>query len=156
MAEIEFYEAVFPVPDKWYKIATRANTNQCLDVTNGTYANNTAIELWGKCNVNQEFKFQSAGNGYYTITCRGNTSYSIDMSGNFAIRQTLKLWTTDTGNNNQKFKLIPITGGYYRLESYNAGFSIDNTGNTGNTVKPYLWTSSDSNVNQHWVITEVQ
>ncbi len=145
----------FPDPTKWYKIATRANTNQCLDVSGGNYANNTAIQIWNKSNTNQEFQFKNAGNGYYTITCRGNTNFSIDMGGNFANNQTLKLWTTNVNNANQKFKLVPITGGYYRIETSNAGFSIDNTGNTGNGVKPYLWTSSNTNTNQQWVITAV-
>ena len=145
----------FPDPAKWYKIATRNNTNQCLDITGGSYANGTAVELWGKSNVNQEFQFKDAGSGYYTITCRGNTNYSIDMSGNFANGQTLKLWTTQTTNANQKFKLVPIAGGYYRIESSNSGFSIDNTGNTSNGVKPWLWASDNNNTNQHWVITVV-
>ncbi len=145
----------FPDPTKWYKIATRSNTNQCLDVTGGNYANGTAVELWQKTNVNQEFQFKDAGSGYYTITCRGNTNYSIDMSGNFANGQTLKLWNTQTYNANQKFKLVPITSGYYRIESSNSGYSIDNTGNTGNGVEPYLWASDNNNVNQHWVITVV-
>lgn len=146
---------VFPDPTKWYKIATRANTNQCLDVSGGNYANNTAIQLWNKVNVNQEFQFKDAGNGYYTITCRGNTNYSIDMSGNFANGQTLKLWNTQTYNANQKFKLVPITGGYYRIESSNSGYSIDYTWSTANGVKPYQWASDNSNTNQHWVITVV-
>lgn len=145
----------FPDPTKWYKIATRSNTNQCLDVTGGNYANGTAIELWQKANVNQEFQFKDAGSGYYTITCRGNTNYSIDMSGNFANGQTLKLWNTQTYNPNQKFKLVLITGGYYRIESSNSGYSIDNTGNTANGVRPYLWASDNNNVNQHWVVTVV-
>jgi hypothetical protein len=105
----------FSDPTKWYKIATRNNTNQCLDITGGSYANGTAVELWGKSNVNQEFQLKNAGSGYYTITCRGNTNYSIGMGGNFANGQTLKLWTTQTTNANQKFKLVPITGGYYRI-----------------------------------------
>ncbi len=147
---------VFPDPNKWYKIATRSSADQCLDVTGGSYANNTAIELWQKVNVNQEFRFQSAGNGYYTITCRGNTDYSIDMGGNFANSQTLKLWTTDVNNANQKFKPVELTGGYYRLETSDPDYSIDNTGNTSDGVRPILWTSSDTNINQQWIITEVQ
>lgn len=149
-------EATFPDPNKWYKIATRANTSLCFDVTGGNYATNTAIELWTKSNVNQEFKFNDAGNGYYTITCRANTDYSIDMSGNFAIGQELKLWYSQTSNANQKFKLVPITDGYYRLETSNSSFSIDNWGAGGNGVKPALFTSNNNNVNQQWLITEVQ
>jgi fibronectin type 3 domain-containing protein len=146
----------FPDPNKWYKIAAMANSAICLDVTGGSYANNTAIELWTKTNVNQEFQFKNAGNGYYTITCRGNTGYSIDMSGNFANNQTLKLWSTDVNNPNQKFKPVSLTGGYYRLESSNSGFSIDNGGTVGNGSKPLLWTSDNNNNNQKWVITEVK
>jgi hypothetical protein len=158
IAEMEFYESstTFPDPAKWYKIATKANTSLCLDVTGGNYANNTEIQLWTKANINQEFKFQNAGNGYYTITCRGNTNYSIDMSGNFANGQKLKLWTTNVNNANQKFKLVPITGGYYRLETSNSGYSIDNWGAGGNGTKPALWTSDNNNDNQKWVITQVQ
>ena len=148
------YEA-FPDPSKWYKIATKANPGLCLDVSGGSYTLNNTIQLWGKCNINQEFQFKNAGNGYYTITCRGNTGFSIDMSGNFANGQKLKLWTTDVNNANQKFKLVPVTGGYYRLETSNSGFSIDNWGAGGNGTKPALWTSSDSNDNQKWVISVV-
>ena len=122
------FPSVFPDPNTWYKICTSANTSQCLDVSGGNYSNGDAIQLWTKTNVNQEFQFKDAGNGYYTITCRGNTSYSIDMSGNFANSQTLKLWSTDVTNANQKFKPIALPGGNYRLESSNSSYSIDDTG----------------------------
>ena len=127
----------------------------CLDVTGGNYSNNEAIELWPKVNVNQEFKFENAGSGYYTITCRGNPGYSIDTNGNFANGQTLKLWSTDVSNPNQEFKLVPLAGGYYRLESFHSGYSIDNSGTLSNGAKPWLWDSNDNNDNQKWVITEV-
>ena len=77
------------------------------------------------------------------------------MSGNFANRQTLKLWSTDVNNANQQFKPVAVTGGYYRLESSNSGYSIDNTGSTANGTSPWLWSSDDNNDNQKWVITEV-
>jgi hypothetical protein len=147
--------SLFPDPAKWYKIATKADPNQCLDVSGGNYSNNTVIDLMSKSNVNQEFKFEDAGNGYYTITSRGNPGYSIDMSGNFANGQTLKLWSTNTSNPNQQFKLVALTGGYYRLESSNSGYSIDNTGSTANGTVPHLWASDNNNDNQKWVITEV-
>jgi Carbohydrate binding module (family 6)/Ricin-type beta-trefoil lectin domain-like len=157
IAEMEFYEAsAFPDLNKWYKITTKANTDLGLDVSGGSYANNTAIELLTKANINQEFSFKDAGSGYYTITCRADAGYSIDMSGNFENGQTLKLWTTDVTNANQKFKLVSLSGGIYRLESSNSGYSIDNWGAGGDGVKPALWTSSDNNNNQKWVITEVQ
>jgi hypothetical protein len=124
-------------------------------VSGGNYSNGDAIQLWTKTNVNQEFQFEDAGNGYYTITCRGNTSYSIDMSGNFANGQKLKLWSTDVTNANQKFNLVALPGGNYRLESSNPGYSIDDSGSTGNGTKPYLWSSDSNNGNQQWVITAV-
>jgi hypothetical protein len=77
------------------------------------------------------------------------------MSGNFANGQTLKLWSTNTSNPNQQFKLVALTGGYYRLESSNSGYSIDNTGSTANGTVPHLWASDNNNDNQKWVITEV-
>jgi hypothetical protein len=156
IAEVEFRESrVFPDPVKWYKIATKADTGLCLDVSGGNYVLNDTIQLWTKVNVNQEFKFKDAGNGYYTITSRGDTAYSIDMSGNFANGQKLKLWYTQMSNANQKFRLISLVGGYYRLETSNPSFSIDNWGASGNGVKPALYISSDNNINQQWVITEV-
>jgi Tfp pilus assembly protein PilX len=145
----------FPDPNTWYKICTSASPSQCLDVSGGNYSNGDAIQLWTKTNVNQEFQFEDAGNGYYTITCRGNTSYSIDMSGNFANGQKLKLWSTDVTNANQKFNLVALPGGNYRLESSNPGYSIDDSGSTGNGTKPYLWSSDSNNGNQQWVITAV-
>jgi hypothetical protein len=153
--KITFTPTTFPDPNKWYKIATKANNSQCLDVSGGNYVYNDTIQLWNKCNVNQEFKFKYAGSGYYTITCRSDTGYSIDMSGNFVNGQKLKLWYTQSYNANQKFKLVALSGGYYRLESSNPAFSIDNWGAGGSGTKPALWTSDDNNDNQKWVITEL-
>jgi hypothetical protein len=158
IAEMEFYESgFFPDPNKWYKIASRTN-NLCFDVTSGSYTHSTAIELYPKTNVNQEFKFQNAGNGYYTITCRGNTNYSIDMSGIFTETQTLKLWPTDVNNRNQKFKIIAVGNGNYRLETINQNFSIASDGTLTNTTTPCPWLrASDSfKDSQKWVISEVQ
>jgi Tfp pilus assembly protein PilX len=149
------HQGAFPDPTKWYKIATKTDPNQCLDVSGGNYSNTDAIQLWTKLNVNQEFQFKDAGYGYYTITARGNPAYSINMGGNYAEGQTLLLWSTDITDWNEKFKLVPLAGGYYRLETVHPTLSIDSTGNIANGAKPHLWTSDDNNDNQKWVISEV-
>jgi hypothetical protein len=146
--------ASFPDLNKWYTIACKNNTKQCLDVY-ASYTNGTALDLWPHVNVNEEFKFVNAGNGYYSIVCRGNTAYAANVTGGvFASGTKMQIWSVN-GGNSQKFKPVSDGAGYYMLQSYNAAYSIDNGGSTANETMVKLGSTSTSNNNQKWLITAI-
>lgn len=138
---------------KWYRIAPVKDNTRYLDVVGQQYKNGTPIGVWTRSNRNQEFQFKDAGNGYVTITVRGDPRYSIEILS-FSKDSQMKLMETDVNNPKQKFKLVLLPNGFYRIETSDPGFSI--LGVTNIYQRPYLSTSNDINLYQQWEITPVK
>ena len=69
-------------PSTWYEVVN-TNSGDCVDDTNGSTANGTAVQQWacGTGNANQEWQFQPTSGGYYQVATRNNASEAWDVTG---------------------------------------------------------------------------
>ena len=143
--------STFPVAGTAYRI-TNVNSGKVLDAVNCGTANGTAIDLWASLgNTCQQWKFTSAGSGYYTITNVNSGKLLDSVNCGWADGTAVDLWQS-LGNLCQKWQVIPAGGGRYELVVATSGMVLDavNCG-TANGTKVAQWQWINNNC-QEWTI----
>ncbi|WP_161596672.1 RICIN domain-containing protein [Chitinophaga vietnamensis] len=141
-----------------YKIFSAVNNTSVLDVSGGSTADGTKVELWSNnspSSTNQQWIVTDVGSGYYKLQPVNAPGKMMDVSASGTADGTQVQIYTDNGTNAQKWKITSLGGGYYNLSPACApGSSLDdNAQGTANGNKIQIWTSNGT-VAQQWKFVE--
>jgi glucosylceramidase len=108
----------------WYEVVN-TNSGDCVDDTNGSTSNGTAVQQWacGSGNTNQQWQFQPTSSGYYQVVSRNAPSLVWDVTGGPSATGNgtpIQLWSA-TGGTNQQWLPTPQSGGSYTFTARNSG-----------------------------------
>jgi endoglucanase len=110
----------------WYSVANQ-NSGACVDATGWGGANGTTVQQWacGPQQTNQEWQFQSLGNGAYSIVNRNAPAEAWDVTNQGTTNGSLmQLWTYG-GGSNQQWMPVSLGNGFYKLVSVASGRCLD-------------------------------
>jgi endoglucanase len=126
----------------WYNIVNQ-NSGSCVDATNEGTTNGTTVQQWacGNNQYNQEWKFESAGNGYYYVPNRNAPNETWNVVNNGTTNGSLmQLWTY-AGNPNEEWEAVSLGNGYYKFVGQGSGLCLDTPGaSTANGVQLDIYT----------------
>ncbi len=77
-------------------------------------------------------------------------NFAIDGDNGGDNGQNIKLWSSDTGNENQQWLEIDRGNGYYSYQKKGTNYCIDGNNGGVNGQNVYIWTCDNDNQNQHW------
>jgi endoglucanase len=125
----------------WYTVVNQ-NSGSCVDATGWGTANGTTVQQWscGSQQYNQEWQFQSEGNGAYSIVNRNAPSEVWDVTNvGTADGSLLQLWTYG-GGSNQQWTPVSLGNGYYKFVGVGSGRCLDTPGaSTANGVQLQIY-----------------
>jgi aryl-phospho-beta-D-glucosidase BglC (GH1 family) len=113
-------------PGVWYNVVN-TNSGSCVDAANRATANGTAVQQWacGAQQTNQEWQFQAAGNGAYSITVRAQPGQVLDVVNVGTVNGSLiQLWSYG-GGANQQWTPVSVGAGLYKLVNVASGRCLD-------------------------------
>ena len=108
----------------WYEVVN-TNSGACVDDTNGSTSNGTAVQQWA-CypgSTNQEWQFQPTSGGYYQVVTRNAPSEAWDVTGGASATGNgtlIQLWSA-TGGTNQQWLPTAQSDGSYTFTARNSG-----------------------------------
>jgi glucosylceramidase len=108
----------------WYEVQN-SNSGDCVDDTNGSTANGTAVQQWA-CSTgstNQEWEFQPTSGGYYQVVTRNAPTEAWDVTGGTSATGNgtpIQLWSA-TGGTNQQWLPTLQSDGSYTFTARNSG-----------------------------------
>jgi glucosylceramidase len=108
----------------WYQVVN-TNSGACVDDTNGSTANGTAVQQWA-CSAgsaNQEWQFQPTSGGYYQVVTRNGPTEAWDVTGGSSATGNgtlIQLWSA-TGGTNQQWLPTLQSDGSYTFTARNSG-----------------------------------
>jgi endoglucanase len=125
----------------WYNIVNQ-NSGSCVDATGSGTTNGTTVQQWacGTQQNNQEWEFQSVGNGNYEIVNRNAPSEAWDVTNvGTADGSLLQLWTYG-GGSNQQWTPVSLGNGYYKFVGVGSGRCLDTpSASTANGVQLQIY-----------------
>ena len=137
-----------------YKIVSATNNSSLLQVTGGSTAEGTTVELWSDNNPTstyQEWVVTQLSNGYYTLQPVNASGEIMNVKGNNTTDGTQIIIWPNYGTSNEEWKIASAGNGYYTLSPANApGMSLDDSGGetqNGNEIEIY---STNGSVAQEW------
>ncbi|SHJ17322.1 RICIN domain-containing protein, partial [Parasporobacterium paucivorans] len=138
------------------------NSGLVMDIYGGGTDIGTNIIQWGlHGGLNQQWKFESLGNGYYKITSVLNPAYSMDVYGGGTSIGTKVIQWPYYGGTNQQWKIIEYADGSISLMSR---LAVENStryvldvygGGTVEGVNVIQWSGNGGN-NQKWYLNRVE
>ncbi len=152
---------------KWIKsfngtyVIRSKNSNLVMDVFNQGQLEGVNIIQWPENGqTNQQWKFESLGNGYYKITSVLNPTFSLDVfNRGLTLGNRVIQWTYHAGTN-QQWKIIDNTDGSVSFmsrlaEENGTGYLLDvYNGGTDQGVNVIQWTAHYRD-NQKWLLEDV-
>ncbi|HEY3996974.1 MAG TPA: RICIN domain-containing protein [Mycobacterium sp.] len=108
----------------WYEVVN-TNSGDCVDDTNGSTSNGTAVQQWA-CSAgstNQEWQFQPTSGGYYQVVTRNGPGEAWDVTGGPSATGNgtpIQLWSA-TGGTNQQWLPTLQSDGSYTFTARNSG-----------------------------------
>jgi Alpha-L-arabinofuranosidase B, catalytic/Ricin-type beta-trefoil lectin domain-like len=141
----------FPVAGTAYRL-TNSNSGTVLDDVDCETANGTRIDLWASLgNTCQQWKFASAGSGYYTITSVNSGTVLDSVDCGTANGTLVDLWAA-LGNTCQEWSVVPISSAHYVIVNRGNSLVLDATDcETANGTVVDQWTGL-GNTCQEWNI----
>jgi endoglucanase len=125
----------------WYTVVNQ-NSGSCVDATGWGTANGTTVQQWscGSQQYNQEWQFQSEGNGAYSIVNRNAPSEVWDVTNvGTTDGSLLQLWTYG-GGSNQQWTPVSLGNGYYKFVGVGSGRCLDTpAASTANGVQLQIY-----------------
>ncbi|WP_308402783.1 RICIN domain-containing protein, partial [Streptomyces sp. AC550_RSS872] len=100
-------------------------SGKVVDVFRASNADGAAVVQWpdnGK--PNQQWAFQSTGDGYHTVTCVGSGKV-LDVEGSSTADGAAVVQATADGRTSQQWQLRPQTGDEFILVNRNSGKVLD-------------------------------
>jgi aryl-phospho-beta-D-glucosidase BglC (GH1 family) len=131
----------------WYNLVNQ-NSGSCVDAAGWGTANGTTVQQWtcGTQQYNQEWQFQSEGNGNYSIVNRNAPSEVWDVTNvGTADGSLLQLWTYG-GGSNQQWTPVSLGNGYYKFVGVGSGRCLDTpSASTANGVQLQIYDCNGTN-----------
>jgi endoglucanase len=125
----------------WYNIVNQ-NSGSCVDATNQGTTNGTTVQQWacGNQQHNQEWQFQSAGNGAYSVANRNAPAEVWDVTNvGTANGSLIQLWTYG-GGSNQQWTPVSLGNGYFKFVDVGSGRCLDTpAASTANGVQLQIY-----------------
>jgi hypothetical protein len=124
-------EAATITPGTWYTL-TNVHSNKLMEIENNSSTDGAAVRQWASTGCHcQQFRFESAGSGYYRLIAR-HSGKAVD----------LWQWSTADG---AEFRQWPVTSGV------NQQFSVQNIGDniqlinrhSGKSLDLWEWSTAD-------------
>jgi len=84
------------------------------------------------------------------IRKRNALGFALDGGGGGANDQNVKLWASNTNNQNQHWEEINRGNGFYSYKKRNTNFCLDGANGGARDQNVKLWPCDNSNQNQHW------
>ncbi|WP_342570767.1 RICIN domain-containing protein [Paenibacillus sp. FSL R5-0749] len=136
-----------------YKLINR-NSGLALDVNGASTTGGATIIQWNDNGaVNQQWKLESAGNGYYNIRNVGS-GLLLDVNSSSTQGGAALIQWQDNGGNNQQWLPIDV-GGYVVLANRNSGLTVDiNQGSLTAGASTIQW-ADNGGANQQWRLVKV-
>jgi aryl-phospho-beta-D-glucosidase BglC (GH1 family) len=100
----------------WFNVVN-SNSGSCVDATGQGTANGTTVQQWscGSEQYNQEWQFQSVGNGVYAVYNRNAPSEAWNVTNQGTANGSLvQLWTYGGGSNEQ-WMPVSLGNGLYKF-----------------------------------------
>ncbi len=136
----------------WLEIVAK-HSGKRIDVSNNSTSNGAVLHQWaagGGNNLNQQWRFDYLGSGYYKIVSRRSGKVIDVKSGSTANGAAIQQWAYG-GGDQQRWKMVAVEDGrYFRLQSKKSGKVIDVPGASttdGKDLKQYSYHGGD---NQRW------
>ncbi len=110
----------------WFN-AVNVNSGSCIDAAGWGTANGTVVQQWscGSQQYNQEWQFQSVGNGSYAVYNRNAPSESWNVINNGTGNGSLmQLWTYGGGSNEQ-WMPVSLGNNQYKFVGVGSGRCLD-------------------------------
>ena len=128
----------------YYQIVNEAS-GACIDDASGATANGTVVQQYSCStgNLNQEWLFTSAGNGYYEVTTHNSTTAAWNVIGAGTATGTGLQLYTNYGDTNEQFEAIEFPSGYVEFIDHNSGLCL-NFPSTSNTQQLQINTCNGS------------
>lgn len=137
-----------------YTIASKVS-GKVLDVTDVSAASGAKIQQWTNYTAsNQQFRFDSTGDGYYKLTAIHSGKVLDVPSASTASGVQLQQWD-DNGSDAQRWRVVDAGGGYFKLVSKASGLVVDVASAStadGAAIQQYTDNGSDA---QLWKLTKV-
>jgi endoglucanase len=125
----------------WYNIVNQ-NSGSCVDATGEGTANGTTVQQWacGSQQFNQEWQFQSQGNGNYSIVNRNAPAEAWDVTNvGTADGSLIQLWSYG-GGSNQQWTPVSLGNGYFKFVGVGSGRCLDTpAASTANGVQLQIY-----------------
>ncbi|MHA7582338.1 RICIN domain-containing protein [Paenibacillus vandeheii] len=136
-----------------YKLINR-NSGLALDVNGASTAGGATIIQWNDNGAaNQQWKLESAGNGYYKIRNVGS-GLLLDVNQSSTQGGAALIQWQDNGGNNQQWLPVDV-GGYLVLVNRNSGLTVDiNQGSMSAGASTIQW-ADNGGANQQWSLVKV-
>ena len=129
------------IPDGTYEITTKIALNMLLDVSGGSSADGTNVQIWADANEKQQkFEVTYLGNGSYKIICnRSGKALTVSDTGTAYSSNVYQ--STYNGASNQLWQIEKKTDNqYYIVSEYNGRYLDVAGGNTenGTNIRVYV------------------
>jgi hypothetical protein len=143
-----------PISNQWYKFINKNSLN-CLQPLNSSTSDAANIVQSTNSGVGcQQWKFISAGSGYYTI--QNNTSGKLmDINGASKTIGTGLIQYHVTGAANQQWQIIDLKNGYFTFKNKNSGLVLDIKGASKAGGAQCIQSTSNGTIAQQWQIVKI-
>ncbi|MCX5264823.1 RICIN domain-containing protein [Streptomyces sp. NBC_00199] len=130
-------------------------SGKVADVAGASDANGATVLQWrdtGK--PNQQWAFQSTGDGYHTVSCV-NSGKVLDVAGSSTADGAAVVQMTPDGRTSQQWELRPQTGGEFMLVNRNSGKVLDVKGGSTADGAALIQYRDVGSSNQRWTFRRV-
>ncbi|WP_263366901.1 cellulase family glycosylhydrolase [Edaphobacter bradus] len=125
----------------WFNVVNQ-NSGSCVDAAGWGTTNGTIVQQWscGNQQYNQEWQFQSQGNGIYSIVNRNAPGEVWDVTNRGTSNGSLlQLWSYG-GGSNQQWMPVSLGNGRYKFVGVGSGRCLDVPGaSTANGVQLQIY-----------------
>ncbi|MEH0554607.1 MULTISPECIES: family 43 glycosylhydrolase [unclassified Streptomyces] len=130
-------------------------SGKVADVAGASNADGATVLQWrdtGK--PNQQWAFQSTGDGYHTVSCV-NSGKVLDVAGSSTADGAAVVQMTADGRTSQQWELRPQTGGEFMLVNRNSGKVLDVKGGSTADGAALIQYRDVGSSNQRWTFRRV-
>ena len=145
------------VAENMYYMVMNKRTNNVIDVSNGSVAENAMLVLWEPRldDEGQLWEIHSLGTDLYRFV---NKRSRLAMAGN-GRGNNLKQVVVNDADDSQKWKIVPVkTGNIYGIVNAKTNYSINNSGGSfANGTNAIEWDNNiENSENQQWYLQKIE
>jgi endoglucanase len=130
----------------WFNVVNQ-NSGSCVDDAGWGTGNGNVVQQWacGSQQYNQEWQFQSQGNGVYSVANRNAPTETWNVTNNGTGDGSLIQTWTYGGGSNEQWMPVSLGNGYYKVVGVGSGRCLDVPGaSTANGVQLQIYDCNGS------------